>query len=109
MNKRILCVLAMAALLLMGCSTGATAIASPVSRQATTAMITREEAQAIALEHAGLTADQVQGLRAEYEFDDGIARYEVRFRQGRWEYDYEINAATGDIISYDRDILDFGG
>lgn len=67
------------------------------------AEITREQAQTIALEHGGFTADQVTGLRTEYEIDDGIARYEVQFRQGRWEYDYEINAETGAILSYDRD------
>lgn len=73
-----------------------------VSRSVTVP-ITREEAEAIALEHVGFTADQVTGLRTEYEVDDGVARYEVQFRQGRWEYDYEINAETGDILSYDRD------
>lgn len=66
-------------------------------------LLTKEQAQAIALEHAGFTADQVERLRTEYEIDDGIPRYEVRFRQGRWEYDYEINAETGAILSYDRD------
>lgn len=65
--------------------------------------ITPEEAEAIALEHAGFTADQVTYLRTEYEFDDGIPQYEVSFHQGRWEYDYEINAVTGTILSYDRD------
>lgn len=67
------------------------------------AAITREEAEAIALEHAGFTAGQVSRLRTEYEIDDGVARYEVTFRQGRWEYDYEISAETGVILSYDRD------
>ena len=65
--------------------------------------LTREQAQAIALEHAGLTAEQVTHLRTEYEIDDGIARYEVEFRQGRREYNYEINAENGTILSYDRD------
>lgn len=68
-----------------------------------TAPLTKEQAQAIALEHAGFTADQVTGLRTEYEIDDGIPRFEVKFRQDRWEYDYEINANTGAILSYDRD------
>lgn len=65
--------------------------------------ITKERAQEIALEHAGFTADQVKNLRTDYEIDDGKPRYEVQFRQDRWEYDYEINAQTGDILSYDRD------
>lgn len=65
--------------------------------------ITQEEAESIALQHAGFTADQVTGLRTEYEIDDGIPRFEVRFRQDRWEYDYEINAETGAILSFDKD------
>lgn len=73
------------------------------SPQTTAGPVTREQAQAIALEHAGFTPDQVTQLRTEYEIDDGIARFEVQFRQGRWEYDYEINADTGAILSYDRD------
>lgn len=65
--------------------------------------LTREQAQTIALDHAGFTADQVTYLRTEFEIDDGIPQYEVQFHQGPWEYDYEINADTGDILSYDRD------
>ena len=67
------------------------------------AAITPEQAQAIALEHAGFTADQVKYLRTEYEIDDGVPQYEVQFHQDRWEYDYEINADTGAIMSYDMD------
>lgn len=66
-------------------------------------LITREEAETIALNHAGFTADQVKWLRTNYELDDGIHQYEVEFHQGVWEYDYEINAKTGEILSYDRD------
>lgn len=65
--------------------------------------ISREEAEKIALEHAGFTADQVTYLRTEYEIDDGRPQYEVQFHQDRWEYDYEIDAETGAILSYDRD------
>ena len=71
--------------------------------ESTAVRLTREQAEAIALEHAGFTADQVSRLRTEFEIDDGIPRFEVQFRQGRWEYDYEINADTGVILSYDRD------
>ena len=65
--------------------------------------ISEEEAQRIALEHAGLKADQVKGLRAHYDVDDGVPEYEVEFRYDGWEYEYEIHAETGDIRSYDRD------
>lgn len=65
--------------------------------------ISPEQAQNIALEHAGFTADQVKGLRAEYDVDDGVPEYDVEFREGHWEYEYEIHAETGEIRSYDRD------
>ena len=64
--------------------------------------LTEDEAASIALEHAGLTADQVDGLRSRYEIDDRVPEFEVEFRQDRREYDYTIHAETGDILSYDR-------
>lgn len=75
---------------------------SPTGSEAGT-LLTEQAVIDIALEHAGLTADQVQWLRAEYETDDGIPQYEVEFHHGRWEYDYEINAQTGEILSFNRD------
>lgn len=65
--------------------------------------ISEEEAQRIVLEHAGLKADQVKGLRTEYDVDDGVPEYDVEFRYDGWEYEYEIHAETGEIRSYDRD------
>lgn len=65
--------------------------------------LTREEAQAIALKHAGFTADQVSGLRVKRDYDDGTPVYEVEFRVDRWEYDYEIHAESGKILDVDRD------
>ena len=70
---------------------------------AAAAAVTKEEAEAIALEPAGFTADQVSWLHTEYEEDNGVPQYEVDFHQDRWEYEYEIDAETGAILSYDRD------
>lgn len=75
----------------------------PSAATSATASISREQAEAIALEHAGFTADQVTYLHTDYEIDDGIPQYEIEFHQDRWEYDYEINAENGDIISFSRD------
>jgi len=66
-------------------------------------ILTAEEAKAIALEHAGFTAEQVQFLRAEYEIDARIPQYDVSFREGPWEYEYEIHAETGVILSFEKD------
>lgn len=77
--------------------------ATTTPRTSQTPALTPEEAQAIALEHAGFTADQVSYLYAEYEIDDRIPQYDVSFRQGYLEYDYEIHAETGEILSFERD------
>lgn len=67
------------------------------------AKLTKEEAEAIALKHAGFTRDQVSYLHAEFDFDDRIPEYDVEFREGYWEYEYEIHAETGKILSFEKD------
>lgn len=65
--------------------------------------ITKEEAIDIALKDAGFTKDQVTRLRAEFDYDDGRPEYEVDFHQDRYEYNYEIHAESGKILSRDKD------
>lgn len=65
--------------------------------------LTAEEAQAIALANAGFTADQVTRLRTEPELYDRVPHYDVEFHEGRWEYEYEIHAETGEILSFEKD------
>ena len=65
--------------------------------------ISKSQAESIALKHAGFAAEQVKGLRSEYDFDDGVAHYEVEFRVGQWEYDYDIHAKSGEILSFEKD------
>ncbi len=67
-------------------------------------MLTEEEAKAKALAHAGLTSDQVTFLKSELDFEDGVSVYEVEFFSAdQKEYDYEMDAYTGEVISYDYD------
>lgn len=74
------------------------------SNPGTTGGITQEEAKSIALKHAGLSASNVTFYRVREDWDDGRNIYEVEFYSGNVEYDYEIDKATGAIISYDSDI-----
>ncbi len=69
----------------------------------TAALLTEEEAAAIAIEHAGLTKEAVGTVRVTYELDDGVPEYEVGFRVGTTGYDYTIHAETGEILSYEMD------
>ena len=65
--------------------------------------ISEDKAQEIALKHAGLKADQVTGIRVSYAVDDGVPEYEVEFRYDGWEYEYEIHAETGEVLSFEHD------
>ena len=72
-------------------------------------MIGEEKAKEIALNHAGLTEDQPQRLWVKRDYDDGRSIYEVEFYgEGRDEYDYEIDAVTGEIVAFDTDLHDHG-
>lgn len=66
-------------------------------------MLTADDAKAIAVEHAGLVGQQLSRLRAEYEIDDGVPQYDVEFYHNGIEYNYEIHADTGKILSFDKD------
>lgn len=66
--------------------------------------ITEEEAKSIALEHAGVSPEEVAFHRVQRDRDDGVDVYEVEFYVGSQEYDYEIACADGSICSYDADI-----
>lgn len=65
---------------------------------------TKEEALALALEDAKLEEKDVERSRVELDYDDGAVRYDVEFYTGDEEFDYEIDAKTGEIISADREI-----
>ena len=70
------------------------------------ARISNQEAERIALDHAGLTAGDVSRLRSEFDWDDGVPQYDVEFRKGREEYEFEIHAESGKILSWDKDFDD---
>jgi len=70
--------------------------------------ITVEDAKRIALGHAGKSGGEVVFEKAKREKDDGRWIYEVEFFvDGVSEYEYEIDAATGEIL--EEDIEDWDG
>ena len=60
--------------------------------------ISADKAKAIAFGHAGVSAGQVRELSVEYD-DDGV--YEIDFKVGNMEYDYEIGVVDGSIRKAD--------
>ena len=69
--------------------------------------ITQSRAKKIALADAGVKAANAVFLKASLDWDDGRAQYEVEFYSGNTEYDYDIDALTGAILSSDRELEDF--
>ena len=62
-----------------------------------------EAAKQIALDHAGLTAEEAHFVHAHLEQDDGNWKYDIEFHKDNTEYDYDIHALTGEILSFDQD------
>ena len=68
-----------------------------------TASISEEKAKEIALNHANLTNNQVTFGKSELDFDDGVQKYDIEFYYNNKEYSYEIDANSGNILSYEQD------
>lgn len=65
--------------------------------------ISEEQAKEIALNHAEITSDKVSFIKVEMDVDNGTQKYDIEFYYNNIEYNYEIDANTGDILSYERD------
>ena len=71
----------------------------------TSKYISEEEALDAAAKAAGITGAP-EGARAEFECDDGVIIYEVEFTSGGVEYDYDIDAVTGKVLSAESETAD---
>ena len=76
---------------------------APTEGQDSQTYITAEQAKAAALSAAGFSASEVRGLKAEFDFDDGRAVYEVEFKKGIFEYDYDIDAVSGKVLKAEKE------
>ena len=68
--------------------------------------IGEEAAKKAALSHAGFDESAVTNLKVELDTDDGTVHYDVDFKQGGMEYDYDINATTGEIMKSKSEVDD---
>ncbi|OUN35357.1 PepSY domain-containing protein [Lachnoclostridium sp. An76] len=70
--------------------------------------IGRDAALEAALGDAGVDESDTTRLKVSEDYDDGRKTYEVRFDADGKEYDYEIAAADGKILSADVEVLNNG-
>ena len=67
------------------------------------AAITADDAVSIALEHAGVDAASARVTKQELERDDGHLTYDVQFVSGTTEWDYEVDAESGAVLSHETE------
>lgn len=68
-----------------------------------TDQIGEQEALSAALKHAGLTKEQVKELEVEKDVENGKPVFEISFKSGGYEYDYEIDGMTGGILKSEKE------
>ena len=62
-----------------------------------------EAAQSAALTHAGLDAASVTWKEADYDYEDGRMVYEMEFFANGVEYEYDVDASTGEILKMEKE------
>ncbi len=68
------------------------------------AAVNAEQAKAIAFEHAGVAASDVDSVRVKEDWDWGRTVYEIEFYAGTTEYDYDIAKDSGEILQADYEV-----
>jgi len=69
-----------------------------------TSEISVERAKQIALSHAGVGSARF--TKAKIDYENGVKVYEIEFKVGNMEYEYDINVSNGAIISSSAEIDD---
>ena len=84
-----------------------TSVQAAPNTNASAGKVDEAKAKEIALNHAGVKAADATVTKSKLDYEDGRQVYEIEFyvsgSSGYTEYDYEIEAATGKIVSYDHD------
>ncbi|EJP26069.1 peptidase propeptide and YpeB domain protein [Peptostreptococcaceae bacterium AS15] len=84
---------------------GVSALIGSFNASAANNYIGVERAKEIALKDAGVSG--VTFIKAKLDYDDGVRVYDIEFYKDNVEYDYEIDAATGQIREKDLDIENY--
>ena len=85
----------------------AIAVAKKANKSNKAKKISTDKAKKIALGDAKLAEKDVTFVKVELEFENNRLVYDVEFYSGNVEYDYDIDAVSGAIVSSDRDIENY--
>ena len=75
-------------------------------QNASGSLIGKDAAKSAALIHAGISESSTTRMRVELDHDDGYTLYEVSFNVDRMEYEYKIDAYTGDVLQFESEYDD---
>ena len=64
--------------------------------------ISVDDARTAAYAHAGVSASDVAYVETDFDSEHGVMVYEVEFYAGNVEYEYDINAQTGEVVKYEQ-------
>lgn len=103
MKKSLILATIIISTVLVGCNNGVKTNDNTIT---TSSKISMEEAKEIALKHANLDSSEVTFIKEGSHSYNNIDRYDIEFYHENKEYDYEINAATGEILEYDYEVED---
>ena len=56
-----------------------------------------------------MTEGEIVNYESKLDYDDGIYVYEIEFDAAGYEYEYDINAVTGEIVKSEREPIGSGG
>lgn len=87
--------------------TEAVGVAKKANKANKTKKISADKAKKIALGDAKLAEKDVTLVKVELELEDNRLVYDVEFYSGNVEYDYDIDAVSGAIVSADKDIENY--
>ena len=73
------------------------------SSTASGSAISEAGAREIALGHAGLKTGDITKYESKLDTHNGLTVYEIEFKAGGYEYEYAVNAATGEILKAEKD------
>lgn len=101
-NRAITAALAAALMAALLC---VTSFAAALPWQSVTPDITEEKAQEIAFADSKVDPASIELIKSGMDYDDGWLKYEIDFWSGETKYEYDIDAKSGEIIKFSREIL----
>ena len=75
--------------------------ATPAPEKNATVLIGEDEAKKLAMGHANITEKDLSSIECKLELDGLSLIYDIEMKTKLMEYDYEIDAISGEIISFD--------